>query len=716
VISKRRFYALAAGAGLVVVAYDLVNLLRPGGDRLAVGVQDIGEAVASLIATLACAHAARRAAGPTRLAWGLLAASAFAWTAGQVTWSVFEVGLQQAVPFPSLADAGYIAAAVLAIAGVVTFPSSQGAIRGRVRLLLDGGIVASCTIFVAWAVGLSGVYGQTQVDQSEKLLVLAYPTADLVLLTVVGTMIWLAPRGGRAFMTLLFAAFVAYLAADGVFAILTLGANYGALGSLWDAGWVAGYLLLGLAAIRGLGVSPPVARDDDVEIWQLAIPWVAVCAVIAASTWATVSGALLGNALGFIGTALGVLFISSQCWAAVDSVRILRRSRRAESQLRERTALLGEVIGRAPLGIARIGEDLCFIDANPRLCEMLATPARALLGTSMRQFLTDEAVAQASERMVRMRSGELPQAEVDGEMRCADGRSIWVHRSVMPVRNTAGVIDYYLVMFEDMTTKHETEQASLANFVALERLNRLKSEFMSMVSHEFRTALTGIQGYSELMSSEAVSSDEVKEFAGDINTDALRLNRMITEMLDLDRIESGRMVMHMEPIDLNRILVDAVDRARMSTHKHDITTQLDPGLPKVGADRDRVMQVVVNLLSNAVKYSPSGGEIVVTSRLDGRDVEVSVRDHGQGIPPEFVGRIFGRYERYEDAGTPQVVGTGLGLAITQQIIQLHMGRIWVESRPGDGSNFRFTIPVSEDGSADRAAPDSPVKVAVGAQR
>jgi PAS domain S-box-containing protein len=715
-VSRRRFYALLAAVVVVVVAYDLVNLLRPGGDRLAVAVQDVGEAAASLIAALACAYAARRALGSTRLAWGLLTASALAWTAGQVTWSVFEVGIQTAVPFPSLADAGFIPAALLAIAGVVSFPSGQASISGRVRLLLDGGIVASCGMFVAWAVGLSYVYGHTQIDQSAKLLVLFYPAADLVLLTLVGAMILRAPRQWRALMILIFAAFLAYLAADGVFAILTLGADYGALGSLWDAGWVAGFLLLGLAAIRGVGVSPPASRDGDVEIWQLAIPWVGAGAVISASFWATLTNSPVGSGLGFIGTVMGVLFIASQAWSAVDSVRLLGRSRRVEAQLLERTTLLGEVIGRAPLGIARISEDLRFMDANPRLCEMLATPARALLGTSMRQFLTDVAVAQANERMVRMRSGELAQVEVDGEMRCADGRSIWVHRSVMPVRNTAGRIDYYLVMFEDMTIKHETEQASLANLVALERLNRLKSEFMSMVSHEFRTALTGIQGYSELMSSEAVSSDEVKEFAGDINTDALRLNRMITEMLDLDRIESGRMVMHMEPFDLNRILIEAVDRARMSTHKHEITTRLDPTISKIAADRDRIMQVVANLLSNAVKYSPKGGEIVVTSRLEGRSVEVSVRDHGRGIPPEFIGRIFGRYERYEGDGNAQIVGTGLGLAITQQIIQLHKGRIWVESEPGEGSTFRFTIPVSEDGAADGATRDSGAPVALVAQR
>jgi PAS domain S-box-containing protein len=710
-VSQRRFYALLAAVAVMVVAYDLVNLLRPGGDRLAVAVQDIGEAVASLIAAIACAYAAGRAAGPTRLAWGLLAASALAWTAGQVAWSVFEVGIQTAVPFPSLADAGYIPAALLAIAGVVSFPSGQPGISGRVRLLLDGGIVASCVMFVAWAVGLSYVYGQTQTDQSAKLLVLFYPASDLVLLTLGGAMILRAPRYWRALMILIFAAFLAYLAADGVFAILTLGAQYGALGSLWDAGWVAGYLLLGLAAIRGLGVSPPAARDEDVEIWQLAIPWVGAGAVILASFWATLTNSPVGNALGFIGTVMGVLFIASQAWSAVDSVRLLGRSRRVEAQLLERTTLLGEVIARAPLGIGRISDDFRFIDANPRLCEMLATPARALLGTSMQQFLTDVAVAQANERMVLMRSGELPQVEVDGEMRCADGRRIWVHRSVMPVRSTSGRIDYYLVMFEDMSIKHETEQASLANLEALERLNRLKSEFMSMVSHEFRTALTGIQGYSELMSSEAVSSDEVKEFAGDINTDALRLNRMITEMLDLDRIESGRMMMHMEPVDLNRILIDAVDRARISTHKHAIATRLDPTISKVAADRDRVMQVVVNLLSNAVKYSPQGGEIVVASRLEGRNVEVSVQDHGEGIPAEFVGRIFGRYERYEGDGNPQVVGTGLGLAISQQIIQLHRGRIWVESQAGEGSTFRFTIPVSEGSVEEGATPGGAVPVA-----
>jgi signal transduction histidine kinase len=155
--------------------------------------------------------------------------------------------------------------------------------------------------------------------------------------------------------------------------------------------------------------------------------------------------------------------------------------------------------------------------------------------------------------------------------------------------------------------------------------------------------------------------------------------------------------MHMEATNLNRIVSDAVDRARMSTSKHDIVTGLDPKLPPIQGDPDRLTQVVANLLTNAVKYAPQGGEILVSSRTENGSVEVSVRDHGLGIPPEFIGRIFGRYERYEGDGKSQIVGTGLGLAIAQQIIQLHKGRIWVESKLGEGSVFRFTIPASATG-------------------
>jgi signal transduction histidine kinase len=114
-------------------------------------------------------------------------------------------------------------------------------------------------------------------------------------------------------------------------------------------------------------------------------------------------------------------------------------------------------------------------------------------------------------------------------------------------------------------------------------------------------------------------------------------------------------------------------------------------------DSDRLIQVLSNLLSNAIKYSPDGGQILIRSRLNGGFVEVSVKDQGLGIPPEFIGRLFGRYERYEDQHVGKIIGTGLGLAITRQIVEMHGGKISVESTVGNGSEFKFTVPVAVHG-------------------
>jgi signal transduction histidine kinase len=215
------------------------------------------------------------------------------------------------------------------------------------------------------------------------------------------------------------------------------------------------------------------------------------------------------------------------------------------------------------------------------------------------------------------------------------------------------------------------------------------------VSHEFRTALTGIQGFSEIMrDAEGLTPEEIKDFATDINSDALRLNRMITEMLDLDRMESGRMTLQVSDVDLNAVLDDAVGRARAAHPLHHFRTDLDTALPQIRADADRLTQVVANLLSNAAKYSPEGGEIVVKTSHDFSTVTLAVTDQGMGIPAEHVDKVFQRYERFGRDATTKIMGTGLGLPISRQIVELHKGRIWVESEEGNGSTFSFSIPIA----------------------
>ena len=235
----------------------------------------------------------------------------------------------------------------------------------------------------------------------------------------------------------------------------------------------------------------------------------------------------------------------------------------------------------------------------------------------------------------------------------------------------------------------EQQRAAVAD---LERLNRAKSDFVSIVSHEFRTPLTGIQGFSEMMQSEDLTLDEMREYAGDINKDAHRLNRMITEMLDLDKMESGRMEIHREAVDLNALVGEAADQMRPNAPRHPLSLRLDPMVGEVSADRDKLTQVMANLLSNAVKYSPDGGEIVVSTRVEGNTAHVVVRDHGMGIPKAALETIFERYGRVESLATRHIQGTGLGLPIVRQIVQLHGGAVWVESTVGEGSVFHVTLP------------------------
>jgi PAS domain S-box-containing protein len=692
--SGRRFLVAAALAAVISVAFTIWIGFRVGGDHSVTVVDDLGEAIAALIAAASCGYASLRATGRMRVAWGLLAASALSWGIGETTWSVIEVGLGQAVPFPSAADAGFLPAIPLAVAGVLTFPSAPSRISTRAQAILDGTIVALSLIFISWAFGLASVYQQNNQSQLAQVIGAAYPIGDVIIIAALLLAMRRATPQQRGTMALLLAGLAAAAVADSSFAYLTASGVYTATGNVTDAGWVIGYFLIALAPFWPAPFADRVAKEGPADLWQMSVPWLALVGAAVVTLARAQQGLGLDQFMTAVGGGLGLLLVVSMVLLHRDSLSLLSVRDLTEQKLEERTNLLNEVILHAPLGVMRVGPDYRVIDANPRMGTLLHAPEQIMVGSLVAEYLSPEETARVLEEFKPLDAGAVDNVEGDSPVKRADGSEVWLHWSVTAVRSRRGKLEYYLAMFEDITSKHEAEETAAANLASLERLNQLKSEFVSMVSHEFRTALVGIQGFSEILMTESSGPEEVKGLAGDIFSDAQRLNRMINEMLDLDRMEAGKIRIQPKPVDINSLVRAVVDRARASSNNHDLRIELDDALPIINADPDRLIQVISNLISNAVKYSPDGGEVTISTAAENGQVHVAVRDQGVGIPPEFLGRLFGRYERFESNRTSKVVGTGLGLAICRQIIELHGGRIWVDSTVGEGSTFQFTVPAA----------------------
>ena len=685
------FAASAAFAAVVSVLFIAWTWNRWVNDDATIAIDDIGEAVAALIAAGSCAYAAVRNIGRVRLAWGLFGLSALSWGIGEVIWSWKEVLLHEDVPFPSIADVGYLLAIPFAIMGVFAFTSAPTRLATRGETVLAGAIVALSLLFVGWTVGLANVYATSSSSLGAQLIGLAYPVGDIVVATVLVVALRRAQRAEVGYMLLLIGGLACNALADSAFAYMNANGTYGALGSELDAGWVVGYLLIALAPLWPARASAKVREEGPIELWQLALPWAAVFAAAITAIRLAVLGQNLDQFETVLAASIGILLVANQVLTHRDSLDLLGKSQRAESQLARRNSLLDEIITHAPLGIARVGTDMNVIDVNPRMAALLRMGTHEMIGTPVAKYLHPEEFARVFQVFQPLWNGQVETIESESHAVRTDNTEVWLHWSATTVRASRGRIDYFLVMYEDTDAEHAANEAAAAHLAGLERLNRLKSEFVSLVSHEFRTALVGISGFSEMIRDEDVTLEEAKSYAGDINKDAERLNRMINDMLDLDRIEAGRLTLHIQDVDLTSLLEDAADRARASSAQHFIVCRFE-ARPTVQCDPDRIAQVVANLLSNAIKYSPDGGEIAISNTLRDGVIDVSVRDHGIGIAPEFIQRLFSRYERYEKTAG-KIIGTGLGLAITRQIIEMHGGKIWVESEPGNGSDFHFTLPL-----------------------
>lgn len=256
----------------------------------------------------------------------------------------------------------------------------------------------------------------------------------------------------------------------------------------------------------------------------------------------------------------------------------------------------------------------------------------------------------------------------------------------------------------EMEVAQYTESLETAN-QKLQQLDRMKNDFISTISHELRTPLTSIKGSAELLLSYEDEDRETQiEFLRIINRESDRLTRLIDDVLDLSRMESREMRWAWEELELTEVVDAAVDgtQALLIQKGLSIIVDLDPNLPRLWNDRDRLDQVVTNLLSNSIKFTPQGGKVWITAKnlaADesdgfGEKVEVCISDNGVGIQVSEYESIFQKFKQVGDTLLDKPKGTGLGLPICREIVGYFGGKIWVESTPGEGSSFYFTVPVA----------------------
>jgi signal transduction histidine kinase len=224
-----------------------------------------------------------------------------------------------------------------------------------------------------------------------------------------------------------------------------------------------------------------------------------------------------------------------------------------------------------------------------------------------------------------------------------------------------------------------------------------------MVSHDLRTPMTSIKGYAALMLEKLKQLDEDRQarYLGIIVKESDRLTRLINDLLDLQRLEAGRMQFNFEPVDLVKLVRDACDSfsGAALAKQQTLRSRLPEREIMVMADADRLSQVAANLLSNATKFTPEQGEITLameTLNWDGREaVKVSVTDSGPGIPKEMQGKLFSKFQQIDNVPKEKQKGSGLGLALVREIVEHHHGKVGLESETGQGARFYFLLPIAK---------------------
>jgi PAS domain S-box-containing protein len=375
------------------------------------------------------------------------------------------------------------------------------------------------------------------------------------------------------------------------------------------------------------------------------------------------------------------LQVENQVQELIDAQREIQASGR-------KLALFSE---RAPIAVFEMDANGTILDMNPAAETVFGHAASELVGRNLIRTLIPQDEPWLDQAWwTEFAASREPVARIRARCVRRDGLEIVCEFSLTPLINDANDIVSVIAQCRDITQQIEAE--------------RVKKEFTSTLSHELRTPLTSIIGSLQLINTGMFGTldQDAAELALVAERNAQRLLDLINDILDLERIDSGRLSLNAEDVSLDEVMQESVVLNRAYAERFGVRLKLSAEPPKVTvhADRRRLLQVMTNLISNAAKFSPEGGNVELSASCDDALVQVSVEDRGPGIPQEFRSRIFGRFAQADSALTRKKGGTGLGLAICKRLIELMGGEIWYSDRDGGGTSFHFRLPMHGSAASD----------------
>jgi len=661
---------MALGVIGLVLASDLPDVVRRT-------VGGAGLVLSGIALAGSCRYRYHRSTGRRQQAWLLFGCAALGAAAGNLWVTVTD--LVDAGPLRVVGDLLLLASLLLVVVALAIYPSGPRQPIDLVRVVLDGVVLAGSILLILSNTLIPKIAEQ---PSAESFAMVLAPVIDIVLVTVAWLMFLRSSRRDRPALALAAAGFALFAISD-ISATVRRSENGFTFGTVIDLGWIAGYTVLAIA-VRWSPSSedaPQTERPHRTSPIAGTLLMFAVFFAAGSLTFYSVSdGDVSTTVVILLGGALIAITVR-QVLLLVDNDR-LRAS--LEQRVIERSTELAEVTQRTDLMVDSVQDGVYGVDSqgrvtflNPAGARLLGARRAALLGRSAHETFHSHPLADCYLRTIQRNA--LAITGIDDAYRSADGRLVPVEVSASPMSEGTGVRGV-VVVFRDVTRRREVD--------------RMKNEFVSLVSHELKTPLTAIRGSLGLLAGGALGelappATRMVEIALESSE---RLTRLINEILDMERIESGSMPMQIRSHDVVSLMAAAHDQVRVLAGGAGIDVDVDVASGRVVADADRVVQTLINLVGNAIKFSPPGSTVTLSAVPDGNVILFSVRDQGRGVPENRLEVIFERFEQVDSSDAREKGGTGLGLSISRSIVERLGGRIWAENNAEGGSTFSFTLP------------------------